>query len=166
MKKLFAALALTLATATYAEPALLPSHAVQSFAMAVSPVVPIQAIVFQAATTTWVNNNRTAVITADSGTETMVSSTTAGLDLTNLQGVSVMLKTSSNATAGGTLQAYLLNVETGVWNRAPDLDLTAIASSAQTWPGLWVPVARGRLYYNPNGIGSVTTTIYLVGQPK
>ena len=81
-------------------------------------------------------------------------------------GVSVILVTSSNATAGGTLQAYLFNPETATWARAAELDLTATATTNQTWPALWVPVSRGRLYYNPSGIGSVQTTIYLVGQVR
>ena len=169
MKKLFAVLAVLVASAAYAEPALLPSHAVRDFAMASlgdNVKVTIQAVSFAAATTTWSNNTRTAIITADSGTETMVSAATAGLDLTSIGGVSVILKTSSNATAGGTLQAYLLNAETGTWARAADLDLTATATTNQTWPALWVPVSRGRLYYNPQGIGSVTTTVYLVGQVR
>ena len=166
MKKLALALALTLAAPAFAEPSLLPSHAVQSIAQASLPVLTIEALAFSAATTTWVNNRRTAVITADSGTETMVTSTSVGLDLTDLTGVVVMLKTSAAATAGGILQAYLLNPETGIWNRAADLDLTATATTAQTWPALWVAVRRGRLYYNPSGVGSVTTTIYLAGQPK
>ena len=168
MKKLALALALTFAAPAFAEQAMLPSHAVQSMAQAMADnfAMSIEALSYSAATTTWVNNYRTAVITADSGTETMVSTTTVGLDLTNISGVVVMLKTSAAATAGGILQAYLLNPETGVWNRAADLDLTATATTAQTWPALWVAVSRGRLYYNPSGIGSVTTTIYLAGQPK
>lgn len=132
----------------------------------VPTTMAVEALAYSATTTTWVNNYRTAVLTSASGTETMVATTTVGLDLTNLGGVSVILKTSSAATAGGTLQAYLLNPETGTWARATDLDLAAVASTDQTWPALWVPVSRGRLYYNPQGIGSVTTTIYLVGQPK
>jgi hypothetical protein len=77
-----------------------------------------------------------------------------------------MLKTASAATAGGTLQAYVLNPETSAWYRVADLDLTATATTLQSWPGLWVPVPRGRIYYNPVGIGSVVTTIYLIGQEK
>ena len=167
MKKLAAILAFLPALA-FAETAMVASHvtAMERMALAINYQMTIEPLAFSAATTTWVNNRRTAVITADSGTETMVTATTVGLDLTDVTGVVVMLKTSAAATAGGILQAYLLNPETGVWNRAADLDLTATATTAQTWPALWVAVRRGRLYYNPSGVGSVTTTIYLTGQPK
>lgn len=167
MKKIALVLALTLAAPAYAEQAMLPSHAVANMAQAMADnfVFSIDALAYSAATTTWANNKRTAIITADSGTETMVSTTTVGLDLTGVEGVNVILKTSAAATAGGILQAYVLNVETGTWARAADLDLTATATTNQTWPALWVAVRRGRLYYNPSGVGSVTTTIYLVGQP-
>jgi hypothetical protein len=131
------------------------------------PEIQIELLAVSATTTTWVNNNRTAVLTSDSCNETMgTRPATVGLDLTNLDGVVVHLATGSAATAGGSLQAYVLNVETGIWNRTPDLDLTTIAATAQSWPALWVAVKRGRLYYNPVGCGSVATTIYLVGQPK
>ena len=168
MKKLAAILALIPALAL-AEPAMLPSHAVNTLIPASLPWSAVEGITMAAMTTTWVNNRRTAVINADTGTETMVSTATVGLDLTDIGGVVVILKTTgtTTATAGGTLQAYLYNPDAAVWARAADLDLTATAVTSQTWPAIYVPVSRGRLYYNPNGIGSTTQpTIYLVGQPK
>jgi hypothetical protein len=118
-------------------------------------------------TNTTANNGRTAIATFSTGTESAPSTATAGLDLTNIGGVVVILSTTTtNATAGGTLQAYVRNVETGNWGRVPDLDLTAIAATTQSWPGLFVPVSRGRVAWVPNGIGTVNGAVYIVGQPK
>ena len=168
MKKLALALALTFAAPAFADQAMIPSHAVSSMAQAMADnfVIAIDALAWSAATTTWVNNRRTAVITADSGTETMVATTTVGLDLIGVEAVVVRLKTSAAATAGGKLQAYLYNPDDTAWARWEDGDLTVVAATNQTWDAKYVPVQRGRLYYNPSGVGSVTTTIYLVGQPK
>jgi hypothetical protein len=167
MKKLAVALALTLAAPAFAEPTMYPSHVVQDMVLGLNPGIQIELLAVAITTQTAANNNRTVILTSDNaGTQAAPTTSSQGLDLTNLGGVSVILKTASAATAGGTLQAYLYNPDADVWARAPDLDLTAIATTAQTWPALYVPVARGRLYYNPVGIGSVVTTVYLVGQTK
>jgi hypothetical protein len=168
MKKLALCLALAFAAPAFAEPAMLPSHAVSSMVTSINPGIQIELLAVTVTTQT--NGNvipKVVILTSDNaGTQAAPTLATQGLDLTGLSGVTVTLKTASNATAGGTLQAYVYNPESGNWNRVPDLDLTAIAATNQSWPGLWVPVGRGRIYYTPSGIGSVVTTIYLIGQEK
>ena len=170
MKKIAAVLALSFASVAYAEPAMLPSHAVQSVAMqSLGDLVPvtIQAVSFAATTyTQGVTTPTVAIATASSGSESAPTLATEGLSLDGLSGVTVMLKTASNATAGGTLQCYVWNPEALAWYRVPDLDLTAIAATTQSWPGIWIPVSRGRVTWVPNGIGAVVTTVYMVGMQK
>jgi hypothetical protein len=127
----------------------------------------IEPLAYSLTTTSDGVSGKVVVLTSDNaGTQAAPTVATDGLDLKGLAGVTVMLKTASNATAGGTLQAYVLNPETSAWYRVPDLDLTATATTVQSWPGLYVPVPKGRVYWVPSGIGSVVTTIYLIGQEK
>lgn len=165
MKKIAVALALTFAAPAFADQAMLPSHAVSNLTlqgMADTFKMVIDAVAWQATTTTNTRDGKTAILTSDSGTESAPTGTSVGLDLWNVSGISVFLKTSASASTG-TLQCYILNAETGTWARAAGYDLTATATTHQTWPMVTFPVSVGRVYYNPVGIGSVQTTIYLVG---
>jgi hypothetical protein len=170
VKKILLVIALTFAAPAFAEPAMLPSHAVSSLALGINPVIQIELLAVSATTSTQAGvvtgGVGTAVILAsNSGTESAPSTNTQGLYLKGIKAVSVFLKTASAATAGGTLQAYLMNNLTGEWYRAADLDLTATATTVQTWPAIYVPVSSGRLYYNPVGIGGgATVTVYIVGE--
>ena len=167
MKKLAVALALTFAAPAFAEQAMLASHltamerlAMQS--MADKFAIQIEILGVSATMTTSTRGGRTAILTSDSGTESAPTGTSAGLDLWNVSAVSVILKTTANASTG-TLQCYLMNAETGTWARAAAYDLTATATTHQTWTMVNIPVSVGRIYYNPVGIGAVGTVVYLVG---
>jgi hypothetical protein len=178
MKKLAAFVSLSAATlavlyviiaAPFAQAAVKPQEVVFSTGQSglLTPSIPIELLAVAVTTTTQgVVVPKVVVMAASDGTEDAPTLTTDGLDLTGLSGVTVMLKTSGNATAGGTLQCYVMNPETNSWYRVADLDLTATATTLQSWPGIWVPVARGRVTWIPNGIGSVVTTVYLIGQEK
>jgi hypothetical protein len=166
MKKLALVLALLIAAPAFAEQPMVASHitAMERLALSLNLQMVIEPLAYSATTTTWANNNKTAIMSSSTGTESAPSTATAGLPLDGITAVSVVLSTASNATAGGTLQAYVRNVETGNWGRVPDLDLTAIAATTQSWPAIYVPVSRGRVAWVPNGIGSVTPVVYIIGQ--
>lgn len=78
----------------------------------------------------------------------------------NVKAYVVHAETAGTMTAGGTLQAYLLNPVTSNWNRAPDLDVTVQALARQTFTGLSVNVSQGRVAYVASGVG-VTVNIYI-----
>lgn len=136
--------------------------------LAIALVLLAAASVAVATTTTTAGTALPNVTIAASttGTESAPSGASVGLDLTNIGGVLVMLKTTSAATAGGTLQAYVYNNEVAAWYRVADLDLTATATTLQSWPALYVPVSRGRITWVPSGIGSVSPTVYMIGMAK
>ena len=131
-------------------------------AQAASPIRGFEYLLSAITTTTNTRSGKTAILTSTTGTESAPTATNVGLDLWNVSAVSVILKTSASASTG-TLQCYLMNAETGTWARAAAYDLTATATTDQTWTMVNIPVSVGRIYYNPVGIGSVQTTIYLVG---
>ena len=169
MKKIALFAALTFAAPAFAEQPMVASHitAMERLALSFNAQMLIEPLAYSVTTTTQgVVVPKVVVMQAGDGTEDAPAAVTDGLDLTGLSGVTVMMKTSGNATAGGTLQAYVMNPETSAWYRVADLDLTATATTVQSWPGIWVPVARGRVTWIPNGIGSVVTTVYLIGQEK
>jgi len=167
MKKLIVALAVVIAAPAYSVE-LYPAHTVQKMVVASADIWNLMTPMYVAiGTTTYQNNNRTATTVWDTGaSQSAPTAATDGLSLDGIGAVSVILGTASNATAGGTLQAYVYNPESGNWNRVPDLDLTAIASTKQSWPAIYVPVSRGRVTWIPNGLGAVVTTVYIVGQAK
>lgn len=180
MKKIAAvtaAVAATLAVlylviaAPFAQAAIKPQEVVYATGSGslLNPAIPIELLAVSVTTTTQAgvvtgSVGTSVILTSDSGTQSAPTTNAQGLYLKGIRAVSVFLKTSAAATAGGTLQAYLMNNLTGEWHRAADLDLTATATTLQTWPAIYVPVSSGRLYYNPVGIGSVTTTVYIVGE--
>jgi hypothetical protein len=180
MKKLAAFVSLSAATlavlyviiaAPFAQAAVKPHEVVLSTGQSslLNPVIPIELLAVSVTTQTeGVSVPKVVILTAGDGTEDAPTAATSGIDLTDLSGVVVLLKTAgtTTATAGGTLQAYTYNPEVAGWYRVPDLDLTAIAATNQSWPAIYVPVRRGRVTWVPNGISAGVTTIYLIGQEK
>jgi hypothetical protein len=162
MRKIALAALLAIPLTGSAQPDLLPSH-IQGivFAATIAPMV-IEPLLWQATTTTEARSGLTAILTSDSGSESAPTAASGGLDLRSVKAVQVILKTSGTASTG-TLQCYVMNAETETWARAASMDLTATATTHQTWPAINIPVGVGRIYFNPNGIGSVQTTVYLVG---
>jgi len=123
------------------------------------------------ATETWSRGARryTAINTCTTGTESAPSglglpTAPVGLELTGLEGFNVYVEAGGTMSTG-TFQAYLLNPATGNWLRAPALDLTAQALTAQAFSGFSVFGGTGRIAYVPNGIGQAVT-IYIVGMPR
>lgn len=105
----------------------------------------------------------TTVVTCTATTEAAPTLVSEGRSLANLRGLTVIVESSGTMTAGGTFQAYLWNLGSSSWVRAPELDLTAQALAKQAWPGFVVTVPQGRIDYKPTGTGANTTTIYLIG---
>lgn len=129
-------------------------------------------------TTTWSevatkSTNERAVKGANSvstGTESAPATsttTTAGLRLTGLKGVTVCVETTTggNMTAGGKLLAYLWNPTTGKWGPIPDLDLTVAAVPVECFPGFTITADLGRFAMEPSGLGT-TTDVYIRGATK
>ena len=96
------------------------------------------------------------VATCTATTESAPTLATEGRPLDGLKGLTVIATSTGAMTAGGTFQAYLYHPEAG-WVRAPDLDLTAQALTAQAWAGFAVTVPSGRIDYKPTGTGANTT---------
>ena len=165
MKKLLAIVTLALAPAAYAEQATLPSHAVQSMtqAMADNFSIAIEALSFAATTTTSTNSGRIVYVTADSGSAAAPTTVADGISLQGLYGLVVIVEASGTMTAGGTLQCYIWNPQSVTWIRNPDLDLTVSALQRQAFPGIFIASARGRATWVPNGVGSLATTVYMIG---
>ena len=101
----------------------------------------------------------TVVATCTTGTESAPTLATEGLKLQNLTGIVAFASAASAMTAGGQLQAYVYNLASGSWVRAPDLDLTVQALTGQAWPGFVVTVPTGRIDYRPSGTGQATTIV-------
>lgn len=108
----------------------------------------------------------TTVATCTTTTEAAPTLVTEGISLAGLAGLTVVVKSTGTMTAGGTFQAYLWELNSASWVRAPDLDLTAQALAGQAWPGFLITVPQGRLDYKPTGTGANTTTIYLIGASR
>jgi hypothetical protein len=168
MKKLALLLALVFAAPAFAEPAMLPSHAVQGMVLTINPTISIEALAYTATTTYPGTNRFTATVTTTLGTESAptATNTTAGIDLTGIEFIRVRLVTSSAATAGGKLEAYLKNSFDNNWDRYPAWDLTTAALTRQTWAPISIGVRTGRAMWVPAAIGSVTGTMYLEAQSK
>ena len=99
-------------------------------------------------------------------------STTDGLSLEGssvwsaaTKGFVVIVEAAGAMTAGGILQAYLRNPNTGTWVRVADgsLDLTVSAVTNQGFLGMYVPVSKGRIAYVPSGLG-VSSTVHIIAQ--
>ena len=156
---LFAALALPSAAME-----MLPSHTVMGEVIAASlPTMTIDALMWQATTTTNTNSGRIVIVTADSGSATAPTTVADGISLEGLYGLNVIIEASSTMTAGGTLQCYVWNPQSTTWVRNPDLDLTVAALQRQAFPGIFIAASRGRATWVPNAVGSVATTVYMIG---
>ena len=103
---------------------------------------------------------------------------TAGVTLGNPQlpasqsgiaGVSVTVCAEATRTlaGAGTLQFYAYDNALPEWSRISDLDLpvTATGVRCQTFAGIWVNMARGRLLAAATGVtvsGGTTVTVYMM----
>ena len=132
----------------------------------INPLILIEPLSFSMTTTTQGNNRRTATVTTSDGTDAVPTVVTDGIDLEGIEYVQVFLTTSATATAGGKLDGYRWNSFTKAWARDPAWDLTTIANTKQSWAPVNVGVRQGRAAWTPNGVGTLTTTIHLVSQPK
>ena len=162
MKKLALLLAIAFAAPAFAD-RLLPSHAVQQMALSISPAIQIELLAVSATTTYNTNSGRIVYVTADSGSAIAPGAVTDGISLEGLYGLVVIVEASGTMTAGGTLQCYVWNPQGTNWVRNPDLDLTVSALQRQAFPGIFIASARGRATWVPNGVGSVATTVYMIG---
>jgi len=90
-----------------------------------------------------------------------------GLNLRDVGGYIVTVEAVSGQTvAGGILAAYVLNEFSGLWCRAPDLDLTpGAALRAYAFAGSEVVCGRGWVAYVPSGVtvSSGNATVYIIG---
>lgn len=107
--------------------------------------------------TTWSTlSGRSVKAVCTTGTESAPTLATEGMSLDGVGGFSVHLEgdVTRTITTAGTLQAYLYEDVTGIWNRAPDLDLTPGVTGVRGcgFIGFTVPSARGRIAYLPSGV--------------
>ena len=84
---------------------------------------------------------------------------------TGVKSVAIHIETAGTMTAGGTLQVYLWNpvggTGTGQWNRAPDLDPSAVqALASQAFGAIQIIGPAGRIAVVPVGIG-VASVVYM-----
>jgi hypothetical protein len=161
MKKLALLLALAFAAPAFAEPAMLPSHAVQDLALGINPGIQIELLAVSVTTTT-AGTYGAIISVAGDGTEDAPTGATTGLSLADVASVQVVLKTASNATAGGKLLCYFYDEVSETWSQLTSWDLTAAAATNQTWEPKVITQRRGRIFWVPNGIGAVVTSIYII----
>lgn len=105
---------------------------------------------------------RVSKVVATTGTESAPAAATDGLNLYGITGFSVTIEAAGAMTAGGLLLAYVRHPVSGVWARAPDLDLVVSALTNQAFPGFVVTSDMGRVAFVPSGVGQ-GATIYVAG---
>jgi len=191
-RKLAALLAaLLVPAAALAEPSLLPSH-VQRLALASIVPMTIMPVIYQAGTVNpWspayaapvINNSvkevqgTTSPVTRAPPTIAVVG-TDAGLNLANPQlpanqtgtaGVVVTVCAAATRTlsGAGTIEFYVLDTALPEWSYVKDLSLSVTATTrCQTFPGIWINVAKGRLFAAATGVtfsaGSAGVTVFMV----
>lgn len=125
------------------------------------------------ATTTWTTPSMStkyvgvqAAVT--SGTESAPTSSGDGISIENIGAYSVTVEMTSldggvfvngdgqvtTGFYGGKLHAYLYSPVSGLWTRAPALDLDVTAGlTTQTWTGIAVTLRLGRVAYVPYQLG-------------
>lgn len=111
--------------------------------------------------TTWTTPDALVSKCVDTtGTGSAPTAATDGISLTNLgskNGFTVIYESTASTFAACTLLAYLyaseLSSGAGAWVRAPDLDLSVQALTAQGFTGFRVVSPRGRIAYVPSGSG-------------
>ena len=192
MRKFVAVLAATLLPGfALAVPSLLPSH-VQNLALASIVPMTIMPVVYQAGTVNpWspayaaptVNlsvkevQGTTSPVTRAPPTIAVVG-TDAGLGLANPQlpanqtgtaGVVVTVCAAATRTlsGAGTIEFYVYDPALPEWSYVKDLSLSVTATTrCQTFPGIWINVAKGRLFAAATGVtfsaGTAGMTVFMV----
>lgn len=108
---------------------------------------------------------RVSKVVCTTGSESAPAAATDGLSLYGLTGFSVTIEAAGAMTAGGVLQAYVRHPVSGVWARAPDLDLVVAALTNQAFGGFTVVADMARIAFVPSGVGQ-GSTIYVSGTTK
>lgn len=124
---------------------------------------------------TWTNPDiYHAVGTATTGTETTRPTGVLGLYLGNVSGIGIHAESPSGTIASGNLRCWMRNAATGLWNRAPDLDITIPATALQGYyfvvssPGPGLPAIDRESYavWVPDTVTAAAgITVYLNGTP-
>lgn len=118
-------------------------------------------------TTTWeATGTRSVKATCTTGSESAPTAATEGALLSGVSGFAVVIEAGASQTvAGGSLLAYVYNDVSGLWGRAPELDLSvpATATRVYAFSGFTVTAPRGRIAYVPSGvtISSGSATVYI-----
>ena len=143
-----------------------PSLLVNAVALVLLLAYPVYTLATCTYTRTTSPGQNTTIQTCNTTTETGPTLSTDGQPVGRTGVVSVFAKGSAAMTAGGKLEAYVYNADAAQWFRYPAADLTAVASTNQTWAPVDVSVPNGRVDFKPAGIGAITTTVYVVGQTQ
>jgi hypothetical protein len=118
------------------------------------------------AATTWASSGVGVTATCTTGTEAAPTLATQGMSLEGLDSFVVVVKSTASAFSAGTLDAYIYDLVSASWSRAPDLDLTVKAGlTQQAFYGFRVTAPRGRIAFIPNGLGQANV-VYLNGSRK
>lgn len=100
--------------------------------------------------TTWAATSPSpgAKATYSTGSESAPTLVTEGMSLVDVTAFGVHIEAGSAFGSSASLVAYLWNDVSGVWNRAPELDLTPTSGATATaFSGFEVPSGRGRIAY-------------------
>jgi hypothetical protein len=122
------------------------------------------------ATTTWtvVQDAGYALAACTTGSEAAPTLVTQGLKLDGMRSITVSAEASVALTAASAgLKAYLWNPISAQWNRAPDLDLTTVNVTDQSWAAFSVSGALkgSRVAWVPDGAGQAVS-IYIMGAKR
>ena len=192
MRKFVAVLAAVLLPVASFATEMLPSHEVMKLTTAIFPAMVIEPLVYQAGTVNpWspayaaptVNlsvkevQGTTSPVTRAPPTIAVVG-TDAGLGLANPQlpanqtgtaGVVVTVCAAATRTlsGAGTIEFYVYDPALPEWSYVKDLSLSVTATTrCQTFPGIWINVAKGRLFAAATGVtfstGSAGVTVFMV----
>ena len=122
------------------------------------------------ASTTWtvVQDQGYALATCTSGSESAPTLVTEGLKLDGMRSITVSAEASVALTAvAAGLKGYLWSPITEQWNRAPDLDLTTVNVTDQSWASFTVTGALkgSRVAWVPDGAGQAVN-VYIMGAKR
>jgi hypothetical protein len=125
------------------------------------------ATTWSADTSTDLNTLRVSKAVCTTGSETKPAdgaTTTIGLALFGLKGITVQVEAAGAMTVGGKFLAYVQNSISGKWLRMPDVDLTVgEASDTYATPAMEISSDWDRLIFVPSGVGQAVT-IYVKGR--
>ncbi len=163
LTRLALAAALLVPMAAVAEPALLPSHAVQSIVMeSLGDNIPvaIQALAYGATTTgQFTVGPKNAVVNCPSSdTCSAPTLVTQFVDVTNWTGFTITVEAESGKTLTGVGNIDCYSWDPNTYNAvsyqqlSSDLTVTKSGQRRVTLPGVWFPAARGKLTCVPTGV--------------